>query len=680
MEQEESNNNHNRPSGQKNSDKVFASGNWQNKVSYEHQMADKLQKRQYSSQLKVQEYQQKLQQRKTTCEKKRKQERSDKEQEESERKIDFLQEVTFDASGEEDTFYNVEDPSEETSWNREASPKEELQKKIFQEKQRLRYQTRKKQYQETQKKYEYAEKTAAQQVALNTLTFAGRIAENAVQNSEDEQREESIIRNGSGIAAQVLQKDGISEQGLFRYSEKLRERDRKQPESFYERAKQKEKQHYFDVTSKETGFSKKLRSEQTEQEGNEEEIVADDSANEETQKERNVQEADRQQERLQNRLERETKESQKKAREESSRTEKAQRVKSMREKKQKQKEREQFLNEQKQRERRYETMRETMELAKKRNLVFVKKTSEVSKPFLGAMISIMVMFVILYSLVSCLATMAVGSFGNSFSNTVIAGTTYVSDLSSIEMADAYFYQKYKALKQEEAELKAAPDHDYTEVTGVLTYNHFDLISYLTARYGNWSYDSSMESILDSIFSEMFQMSHDIQTKTRRRNVFDADSGTWTVEEFEAEVLCITYTIKDFYTMALENLSEEEFVYYQNLNSIEGGLQSFSAPAENWRRSIKTYYDSSNGYLHTATFSGFDVKAMETGTITAVGPDLVYVECENGMAYQLSGLSRVFVSVGELVSRDAVIGITGTDLYVSVWMKGENRNPLFLVHT
>ena len=72
MEQEERNQNF--PSGQKNSDKVFASGNWQNKVSYEHQMADKLQKRQYSSQLKVQEYQQKLQQRKMTYEKKRKQE------------------------------------------------------------------------------------------------------------------------------------------------------------------------------------------------------------------------------------------------------------------------------------------------------------------------------------------------------------------------------------------------------------------------------------------------------------------------------------------------------------------------------------------------------------------------------------------------------------------------------
>ena len=158
------------------------------------------------------------------------------------------------------------------------------------------------------------------------------------------------------------------------------------------------------------------------------------------------------------------------------------------------------------------------------------------------------------------------------------GTTYPSEDEDIYDAEAGYKELEEALDEQINTMETThPGYDeYRYQVDEITHNPYQLISFLTVLYEEFTYDQ-IKDILPELFEEQYRLTveelTEIRTRTETQTVTDPLTGEETETEVEVEyewhVLCICLTNKGFDTVARGRLTQEQTELYAAYNLTYG---------------------------------------------------------------------------------------------------------------
>lgn len=174
-----------------------------------------------------------------------------------------------------------------------------------------------------------------------------------------------------------------------------------------------------------------------------------------------------------------------------------------------------------------------------------------------------------------------GTFGSMISQTggAVVESTYLSSDDDIYAVDETYSEKEAALQAQVDRIESTyPGYDeYRYQVDEITHDSYALISYFTAKYGNFK-AADVQNEIQQLFDEQYSMrvwdETEIRTRTETRTgtreVTDPETGEVTEEEYEYEVeveyeyriLNIQVTNKGLDAIASANLNEDQRRYYQ----------------------------------------------------------------------------------------------------------------------
>ncbi len=160
------------------------------------------------------------------------------------------------------------------------------------------------------------------------------------------------------------------------------------------------------------------------------------------------------------------------------------------------------------------------------------------------------------------------------------GTTYPSEDEDIYAAEAVYKELEEALDEQINSMETThPGYDeYRYQVDEITHNPYQLISFLTVLYEQFTYDQiEALDMLPVYFSEQYRLTveevTEIRTRTETQTVTDPLTGEETEEEVEVEyewhVLCICLTNKGFDTVARSHMTQEQAALYDAYNMTYG---------------------------------------------------------------------------------------------------------------
>ena len=158
------------------------------------------------------------------------------------------------------------------------------------------------------------------------------------------------------------------------------------------------------------------------------------------------------------------------------------------------------------------------------------------------------------------------------------GTTYPSEDEDIYDAEAGYKELEEALDEQINTVESThPGYDeYRYQVDELTHNPYQLISFLTVLYEEFTYNQ-VKDILPELFEEQYRLTveeiTEIRTRTETQTVTDPMTGEETETEVEVEyewhVLCICLTNKGFDTVARGRMTQEQTELYTAYNLTYG---------------------------------------------------------------------------------------------------------------
>ncbi len=260
--------------------------------------------------------------------------------------------------------------------------------------------------------------------------------------------------------------------------------------------------------------------------------------------------------------------------------------------------------------------------------------------------------------------------------TAVVANCWGSLVTDVDKAEDYFNKKAEKFKLELNDI-TDPECDEVVKIGAVTYDRFKFISYLEAAHnGRFNYEPALEIEMDRLFDKIFSYYTIVTTKTKTVIELNTETGEYEPVEKEVKVLEVHIRSLDFDEYAYTYLDEKQRAYYTNTMTIHGGLQMFNCPYDGWQSSNLEYYTLDNPIFRITTVSNQNIYALRDGTVTEKGDDYVVVECEEELSYKLSEFKDITVNVGDSVTRGEVIGKSKHHLYVEVYYKGTQLNPLF----
>lgn len=160
------------------------------------------------------------------------------------------------------------------------------------------------------------------------------------------------------------------------------------------------------------------------------------------------------------------------------------------------------------------------------------------------------------------------------------GTTYPSEDADIYAAEAAYKELEEALDEQINSMETThPGYDeYRYQVDEITHNPYQLISFLTVLYEQFTYDQiEALDMLPVYFSEQYRLTveevTEIRTRTETQTVTDPLTGEETEEEVEVEyewrILCICLTNKGFDTVARSHMTGEQAALYDAYNMTYG---------------------------------------------------------------------------------------------------------------
>jgi murein DD-endopeptidase MepM/ murein hydrolase activator NlpD len=290
-----------------------------------------------------------------------------------------------------------------------------------------------------------------------------------------------------------------------------------------------------------------------------------------------------------------------------------------------------------------------------------------------AYISVALLIALLLFIMSCVSSCSAVFLQNMAS---YAGTSYISADEEIRKAELYYTQLESELQQRinRTEEENPGYDDYRYNIGEIGHDPFILISYLSAKYEEFTFELVKDE-LDALFALQYQLD---------------------TEEADEETLNVTLTSNSLTAICQDRLDVFKKELFSAYNATKGNLQMFGSPvAFNWYGSVRSYYgyriDASSG---TAVMNnGIDISAPQgtqilaglRGTVVESGQNSGYgnyVAIENASGYRLlyANLNSRSVSVGEAVEIGDEIGLSGSYVHVELVKNGVQMNPVFYLET
>lgn len=180
-----------------------------------------------------------------------------------------------------------------------------------------------------------------------------------------------------------------------------------------------------------------------------------------------------------------------------------------------------------------------------------------------------VLAVILVFIVLTVSITFIGTFVGGIA-TVVASTTYPSSEEDISDTDAAYAALEDALNNQINSMEAShPGYDeYRYQVDEISHNPYELISYLTVKYGGFTYADVKEE-LKELFNKQYTLRVWEETEIRTRTVTDPETGEETTEEYEYRILNISLTNRGIRSIAAEEFTPEKLQLFDTYNSLHG---------------------------------------------------------------------------------------------------------------
>ena len=332
---------------------------------------------------------------------------------------------------------------------------------------------------------------------------------------------------------------------------------------------------------------------------------------------------------------------------------------------------------------------------------FVTKVAKKMQEIASRNVSLLVTIGI-FALILIMIMTAISSCGAMFSDgmsTTLAGS-YMSVPAEIDAADLAFSELEMELQKEINNIETDyPDYDeYRYNLDAIGHDPFVLISYLSTVHTEFT-ASDVQSEIESLFEEMYELTLNPTTETRTRTVIDPETGEETEEEYTVTILEVTLTVTDLGVVVAGHMNEEQKEIYALYNETHGLTQQFYTPLNlYWYSYVSSYYgyrinpvtgqEQFHRGVDIAVPTGTTVLAAMDGMVTTATYDASYgnyvvIEDSNGYCTKYAHMDTLSVSAGQTVTHGTTIGTTGntgsstgSHLHIECLYNGEYYNPLF----
>lgn len=312
--------------------------------------------------------------------------------------------------------------------------------------------------------------------------------------------------------------------------------------------------------------------------------------------------------------------------------------------------------------------------AKSANFVtkVAKKIQEIASRNVSLLVTIGIFALLLIMIMT-----AISSCGAMFSDgmsTTLAGS-YMSVPAEIDAADLAFSELEMKLQKQINNIETDyPDYDeYRYNLDAIGHDPFVLISYLSAVHTEFT-ASDVQSEIESLFEEMYELTLNPTTETRTRTVIDPETGEETEEEYTVTILEVTLTVTNLGVVVAGHMNEEQKEIYALYNETHGLTQQFYTPLNlYWYSYVSSYYgyrinpvtgqEQFHRGVDIAVPTGTTVLAAMDGTVTTATYDASYgnyvvIEDSNGYCTKYAHMDTLSVSAGQTVTHGTTIGTTG----------------------
>ncbi|MFT8888991.1 MAG: lysozyme family protein [Ethanoligenens sp.] len=304
--------------------------------------------------------------------------------------------------------------------------------------------------------------------------------------------------------------------------------------------------------------------------------------------------------------------------------------------------------------------------------------------FKGSRIGLIVLSAIAVLLVVIIVTMSVLSLLFSGAAAGVNGATMPASDAALDQAEAYYCAKENALQTEieDAQQSHPGYNEYQYQIGGIGHNPVALVAYLSAMYGDFTFDS-VKSALDDLFNQQYQLSYPStsQIRTQTVTVTDPATGQTTTQQqqYTYTILTVKLVSQDFTAMVTPILQragklDVYTVYLQN----HGNRMYFSNPfAFAWDVYMTLQSDNS---ASVDVPEGTDVKASLGGVVTKADDGTVVITGTDGLSVTYWNCSNIHVSAGQSVNSGDVIAQTGSGFKLLFVHNGEHLNPFIFSDT
>lgn len=183
--------------------------------------------------------------------------------------------------------------------------------------------------------------------------------------------------------------------------------------------------------------------------------------------------------------------------------------------------------------------------------------------FIGA--GVIALFVLIFGAIlsSCTAMM------QGTQNTFIS-STYPSQDADIYAAENAYLALEEELNEQINNMESThPGYDeYNYQIDEISHNPYQLISYLTAKYEEFTY-AQVAGEVESLFTQQYELIVDEVIEIRTRTVTDPETGEETEEEYEYRILNITLINHGFDAVARGNMDSDQSGRYTLYNATYG---------------------------------------------------------------------------------------------------------------
>ena len=183
--------------------------------------------------------------------------------------------------------------------------------------------------------------------------------------------------------------------------------------------------------------------------------------------------------------------------------------------------------------------------------------------FIGA--GVIALFVLIFGAIlsSCTAMM------QGTQNTLIS-STYPSQDADIYAAENAYLALEEELNEQINNMESThPGYDeYNYQIDEISHNPYQLISYLTAKYEEFTY-AQVAGEVESLFTQQYELIVDEVIEIRTRTVTDPETGEETEEEYEYRILNITLINHGFDSVARSNMDGDQSGRYTLYNTTYG---------------------------------------------------------------------------------------------------------------